>query len=273
MAGLAVTDSTIDRFDTSDPAVALPVIEAYVRRIDTLAARGARVVVLPEKFVGVTRAYSASVDSLLSGAARRGHVMVVAGLNHLETAERHNVAQVYGDDGRIVVSYEKAYPVPGFEAGYPHGTVPGIFPSAFGLVGVAICKDMDFPSWLRRYARAGARIVLVPAWDFGSDGWLHSRMAIVRGVEGGFAVVRTAQDGRATMSDDRGRVSVEAASASAPEVLLTGQVRIGSGATLYTRFGDWFGWLSLGLLGVLLTAARRGRRSADGSVPGPAERV
>jgi hypothetical protein len=26
-----------------------------------------------------------------------------------------------------------------------------------------------------------------PAWHFGFDRWLHSRMVIVRGVEGGFA--------------------------------------------------------------------------------------
>jgi hypothetical protein len=49
--------------------------------------------------------------------------------------------------------------------------------------GVEICKDMDFPALTQRYADANVELLLVPAWDFRVDGWLHSRMAIMRGVE------------------------------------------------------------------------------------------
>jgi len=38
------------------------------------------------------------------------------------------------------------------------------------------------------------------------DAWMHARQAILRGVENGFAVVRVASHGLATVSDDRGRV-------------------------------------------------------------------
>ena len=49
---------------------------------------------------------------------------------------------------------------------------------------VAICKDLDYPPLGRAYARAEVGLLLVPAWDFQNDGWLHSRMAVMRGVEG-----------------------------------------------------------------------------------------
>ena len=71
---------------------------------------------------------------------------------------------------------------------------------------MAICKDLDFPETIRRDARAGLRLMAVPAWDFGADGWLHGRMAIMRGVENGFAVVRAANGGLLTASDAQGRL-------------------------------------------------------------------
>ena len=49
-------------------------------------------------------------------------------------------------------------------------------------------------------------LLLVPAWDFDVDGWLHGRMAILRGVESGFSIVRAPKQGILTVTDDRGRV-------------------------------------------------------------------
>jgi apolipoprotein N-acyltransferase len=47
--------------------------------------------------------------------------------------------------------------------------------------GLQICKDMDFRQLSREYARDGANLLLVPAWDFDLDRWLHARMAVLRG--------------------------------------------------------------------------------------------
>jgi hypothetical protein len=46
----------------------------------------------------------------------------------------------------------------------------------------------------------------VPAGDFGVDDWQHSRMAVMRGVENGFAMVRPAHDGLVIASDAFGRL-------------------------------------------------------------------
>jgi hypothetical protein len=54
----------------------------------------------------------------------------------------------------------------------------------FDRLGLAIYKDMDFPRLDRRYAQRDVSMLLVPAWDFAEHGWLHSRMAALRGVEG-----------------------------------------------------------------------------------------
>jgi apolipoprotein N-acyltransferase len=77
-------------------------------------------------------------------------------------------------------------------------------------------------------------------------------MAVVRGIEGGFAVVRSAQEGRVTVSDHLGRVLAEATSSSAPDVLVVSAVQAGPGHTFYSVSGDWFAWLMLLLLGLML---------------------
>jgi apolipoprotein N-acyltransferase len=99
----------------------------------------------------------------------------------------------------------------------------------------------------------------VPAWDFGIDGWLHSRMAIMRGVEGGFAIARAARSGRLTLSDDRGRVVAEASSEH-HDADLVGDLPLRHTHTLYARWGDWFAWLDLAGLALLLVLAFRPAR-------------
>jgi apolipoprotein N-acyltransferase len=257
--GLAAADATVRYFRTRRPEEALPVIEAYARRVGELASRGAQVVVLPEKFVGVTPAYAGQAAAILAAAARRYHVVVVAGFNHVGERPLRNVALVLGPDGRQLAEYDKARPLPGFEDGYLVGRTPALLALPAGTAGVAICKDMDFPGWLRAYTAAGRPgILLVPAWDFVRDRRLHARMAVARGVESGFALARAAQNGLVTASDDRGRILAEAA--SDPEALVVADLPLGPGQTFYSRHGDWLGQASILLLAAALGACFMRRR-------------
>jgi apolipoprotein N-acyltransferase len=151
-----------------------------------------------------------------------------------------------------------------------HHLLPGLDPSIPGKayrmldgmprIGLAICKDMDFHDIGRAYSSRGAQLLLVPADDFTMDGWMHSRMAIMRGVESGFAIARAARKGRLTLSDDRGRVLAEASS-EGRDAELVGDLPLRTTRTLYARWGDWFAWLDLALLAALLFVARPRRRT------------
>jgi apolipoprotein N-acyltransferase len=255
--GLAASDTAYRPF-AHDSTTALPAVRTCARWGATLAAQGAQVVVLPEKFVGVTPAYDDSVRAALACAARRHHVTVVAGLNAIGAMPPHNLALVFGPDGRLVLTYDKIHMVPGLESAYVRGRETGLVPDAPTPTGVAICKDMDFVPLARAQARAGTGLLLVPAWDFVRDRWLHSRMALLRGIEGGCAIARCASNGLLTVSDARGRRLAERASNAAPEVMLAADVPVGPGGTFYSRTGDWFAWLCLaGALGCAVAAAVR----------------
>jgi apolipoprotein N-acyltransferase len=256
--GLAATDTTIRFFRTEKPEEALPVVQAYAIRTDQLAAQGAEIIVLPEKFIGVTPDYTADVYGVLGAVARDHRVILVAGLNMIGPEFSQNAAVVFSADGQVLTKYHKIHLVPGFEDRYQPGTRPVEFSVAGTRIGLAICKDMDFPNSFLQYARDGVGILVVPAWDFGQDDQWHARMAITRGIEGGFAVVRSAQDGLLSVSDHLGRIIAEDRSNSASDVLLISNVHPGRGRTFYSTSGDWVAWLSLlFLVGVFALAIYR----------------
>ena len=263
-AGLAATDRGIAAaFRMENPSEALEVARAYADRVARLAAQGAQVVVLPEKFVGVTPADSAAVTQVLGEAARAAHVTVIAGLNRFALRPPRNEAVVFAPGGQVIAEYEKHHMLPGPETGYAIGPAPALFTAPGAQWGVAICKDMDFPAWSRGYGRRGVRILAVPAWDFVRDARLHSRMAVVRGVENGFTIARAAQQGMLTFSDAYGRILAETPSSTMPEAMLVRNIPAGPGSTIYTRFGDWFGWTGvIALAALIVVSAARPRNPA-----------
>jgi len=157
------------------------------------------------------------------------------------------------------VTYFKRHLVPGLEAVFTAGT--GSLMVVNDSTGVAICKDMDFPTTLRNDAQLAPTIYAVPAWDFDKDGAWHARLAILRGVENGFAVVRAANNGFLTVSDAYGRVIAAKSTAGGGMVTLRAEVARGPGRTLYAETGDGLGQLALAmslmLLGVAVAAAKR----------------
>jgi apolipoprotein N-acyltransferase len=137
------------------------------------------------------------------------------------------------------LTYEKHHMVPPFESKFTVGNSRTTLQQPSGLWDVTSCKDMDFPGLSREYGRDGGGLLLVPAWDFDADGWLHGRMAILRGVEDGFSIARAPRHGILSVSD-RGRRRV------------LGEPR----GHVYSRAGNWFAWCCITLLPGLLLFAR-----------------
>jgi apolipoprotein N-acyltransferase len=268
--GLAATDRGLPAAAiTTDTSTALAVATAYADRIARLAGQGAEVVVLPEKLVGVTPQNSSGVMDVFANAARTARVTVIAGVSHNAVQPRHNMALVFFPDGTRPAEYEKHHPVPIIESDYARGIAPTLFAGPGGQWGVAICKDLDFPVWLRVYGQRGVRFLAVPAWDFVDDARLHSRMAVVRGVENGFTIARSAQGGLVTLSDSYGRILGEQASATDP-IMVVGAPP-GTGMTYYARFGDWFGWTNVFvagtfLIGMILATAKTRKAPANSAL-------
>ena len=82
-------------------------------------------------------------------------------------------------------------------------------------------------------------------------------------VENGFALARSARNGLLTLSDNRGRIIAETATAPSRFVSITGKVNVARERTFYTRTGDWFAWLCVAIFVTLLVSqlVARSRRS------------
>lgn len=225
-------------------------LQRYVTTVRRLADRGATVAVIPEtSFATAER----TVPAFAALARDRG-LMIDSGIEYQGSQpQERNMAMVFPPTGDAPATYSKHHLIPGFENRYAPGNGYRLLDQPLPI-GLAVCKDMDFHDISRTYAALGAQLLLVPAWDFSVDGWLHARMAIMRGVENGFAIARTARSGRLTLSDDRGRVVAEASSEK-QDAELVGNLPLHRDRTLYTRWGDWFAQANLVLLGSLLALA------------------
>ena len=254
---VALLDSDATRFATKEASVAL--MRAYAAHVPELTSQGAQVIVMPEKLGRFDAVTMAETDAVMEQTARENHVDLIFGVERTSAGEplKFNESRFYSQDGVMTASYEKHHMLPVFESDLVVGTKRVLVQENRVPAGLTICKDMDFPKLSREYGGDGAGLLLIPAWDFDADGWLHGRMAIMRGVESGFSEARAAKQGRLTLSDNRGRVLAEAATSvytsAAPFVSVVGSLPAGHESTLYARVGDWFAWVDLMLLTSLLS--------------------
>lgn len=251
----ALDDETVAgvAFDNGPVTASATVARLYADAARDAAARGARTIVTPEGGIATTAANRALVLAPLAAVAHDTGANIVAGL--YDPARPADLALLLRPDG-TQVPYDKRHLVPYLETAFTPGKASGWIG---GGQAMEICKDMDFPATIRADAARGVRLVAVPAGDFGRDAWLHGRMAILRSVENGFAMVRAAHQGLLTASDAEGRLIARRTVAPSGMSELVATVPLGPGPTLYTRIGDLFAWLAIATTLVIgfMTLARR----------------
>jgi apolipoprotein N-acyltransferase len=212
----------------------------YVPEIRKLGEQGVKLVVLPEKAIPIMEGTADGLRISMTELADRFGMRIVVGYTIISPKPMRNMAGLIDPGEGVVGAYEKVHLFEGeLIERFQHGSKPWVV----GKAGFAICKDFDFESYMRKYGEMGVSVMYAPAWDFVRDGWWHSRIAIVGAVSNGYTLARNAREGRMTISDDRGRVQYEASSESQQLTTMVGELRPSTGRTLYSRWGDWFGWL------------------------------
>jgi len=129
--------------------------------------------------------------------------------------------------------------------------------SPFGRIAVAVCKDMSFPPYARQAGRAGADILLTGSHEFPRGMRLDDAY---RSVESGVTHVRTTYNGISYAMDPYGHVLARMQGVEKRGGLRFADVPTRGAWTLYSRVGDWIGWLSIAaLLGFAALAILAGR--------------
>jgi apolipoprotein N-acyltransferase len=279
----------IPQTESTDPSDAADIVARYAKLVHQAAVGGTQVVVLPEKTVGFAPNYEWDVVQGFQRIASMSQVWLVVGLNQIGRTPKRNIAVVFSPDGKISATYAKHHLIPSLESDYKAGSKPAIFDAPWGRTAILISQDLDFPATARELASNDVRVVMAPASDWTGSERIHQQMAVVRGVEFGFSLARAARDGMVSANDSRGRQIAGRVSVHGEDTMATANLPLGTGRTLYSRGGDWFGRLcqylmillmlrlGVGLLGAEITrwrgAAKRvkpaGVVSVDVVKPGP----
>ncbi len=225
-------------------------VESYAGQAERLARQGAKIVLMPEKTGLLLDRGTETIDPILQSVANHTGAILIIGVVHVVGRDSFNEARIYTPD-RPIATYDKQHMLPPFESKLTPGNSLTLLSKPAIPIGVAICKDMDFVHPALDYGRDGVDLLLDPAWDFNVDRTWHGHIAIMRGVEGGFAVAHTAKDGFLTVTDDRGRILGEVRTNSGGFVSLLVDVPLRHDQTVFDRYGTWFPWVA----GLLLLAA------------------
>lgn len=258
--GLVALDETYHTISKNfNPQKEKKVVDLYAREISNLANQGAVIVVLPERAFNMDKVLQPGFIEIFKNVAKNNNIFLITGYTNYTEDQDRNSSLVIDSHGNIMANYDKTHLVTGLESQFKPGHEPSFFGTDQFKAGTAICKDLDFPDFIRKYGNAEVDFLGIPAWDFEVDAWLHSRMAILRGVENGFSEIRAARQGFLTISDCYGRVSYEADCSDGNKSSLIGTVKLQHKDTIFIRYGNWFGYLNfvLALALIICTIIRK----------------
>lgn len=112
-------------------------------------------------------------------------------------------------------------------------------------LGIQVCYEVIFPELARQYVQAGARVLVAitnDAW-FGrsSAPYQHLAISTFRAIETRTPLIRAANTGVTAIVDHNGHISTM--TGLFVEAYRTGEIRPGSGTSLYLTIGDAPAWL------------------------------
>lgn len=158
-------------------------------------------------------------------------------------------------NGRILLDYTKRYLLGlgsfGESGVFKKG--PEIIQSVetpYGKVGICICRDMSFPSYLRQAAKDNVDIMLSPSYD-----WPKSPAAwyLTSTIENGFSLVRPTYNGYSYAADYHGNELTHMDSDQTDEGIMYADVPVKGIKVLYPVIGDLLGWLNVIVVGILIS--------------------
>ena len=160
-------------------------------------------------------------------------------------------------DGDILLDYTKRYLLGlgpfGEAAVFRKG--PEIIQSVdtpYGRIGISICRDMSFPSFIRQAALARVDIMLSPSYD-----WPKSPTAwyLTSTIENGFSFVRPVYNGYSYAADYHGNELAHMNSDLTEDGIMYADVPVRGIRVPYPLIGKLFAWINLLALALLIVLA------------------
>jgi len=185
-----------------------------------------------------------------------------------ETGKGANRHLLIDASGAVVADYQKRFLLGfgdfGENAVFEKGVeIIQTADSPYGRIALSICRDMSFPDFARQAGRAGADLMFTGSHEFPKGLTVNDPH---RAIENGFTHIRPTYDGITYAMDPYGHVLAQMDRGVGEAGIMYADVPTQGVRTIYARFGDWLGWLSIGLIALFAALAMLARRRSH-SVP------
>jgi apolipoprotein N-acyltransferase len=221
--------------------------QRFTEPLHRASQQGARLVVFPELTFEVGQSDREQSIRMLCQTAAQYHIAVAAG--YYDSTENENRAILIPPTGKRPVFYTKTYLTP-FEP-FQRGTgrlqrirLDGVW------IGMMICQDDNFTTLSRAYSRLGVGLMAVPTLDWKTVRFPHLQNSIHRAIESDYGLVRAASDGVSAIISPQGTILAGIDHLRSNQNLLVADIPVGQGRTLYSRMGNGFIWICIGLVAV-----------------------
>jgi len=220
-------------------------LAGLVEQTRAAAAQGAQLVVWPELGIGFDPQVEYTDELRALAAETDTHIVIGYGLS--SEVESRNAAVVLTPGGQFLEVYGKGHPSPGERRDPAAGTYP-VYDTVLGRLAAIICHDANFTDSSRIVAGKGAQLLAISTLETYIPGFekVFYVQTLFRAVENRIATVKADVAYSSAIVDPYGRIL--ARHSGAPEgqaFALVADVPLGNPNTLYTRLGDWVGWIAL----------------------------
>jgi apolipoprotein N-acyltransferase len=286
---VSVVQGNIDQDKKWDPKYANSIMEIYAGLTADAARNRPALVVWPEaatpKAINSDRRMYDEVDRI---TRKLGYPLLLGSTTHEKFKGEHgralkfkNAAYLMDPKGGEPRQYDKIGLLPFAEyipleqnIPWSYIKIPDVNPYMQGKeftvfqepsfrFGATICWESIFPDLVRQFVKRGAQFIVNltnEAW-FGETAapYQFLSMSVFRAVENRVFVVRCANTGVSCFIDPLGRVVSRVQDRSGKDIfvrgVLTDKVILMDSDTVYTRYGDVFAWLNMGVASLFLLLA------------------
>lgn len=136
---------------------------------------------LEDKFYDLAELVPGPSTKILGEKAREHNMYIVAGIAERDsTGTVYNTAFIVGRNGEFVGSYRKTHIFTPTESFFALGTELSVFNLDFGVVGIPICYDLEFPEPARVLCLKGAQMLLTMTAHWEGSGTVGSSENFIR---------------------------------------------------------------------------------------------
>ena len=249
-----------------------PIVDELFERTRQQAQAGAKIVVWSEAAAFALKEDEPALLDRARALAREQGIYLQISVVFALRADRfpfgENRAILFDPSGQVAWDYYKA--VHPFDDANNFAPGPGVIPTVdtpYGRLATVICFDADFPALIQQAGQARADILLVPANDWQPIHVMHARVAELRAIENGVALVRATGNGIAFAVDRLGQPLATADYFATDRLTMVAEVPTRGVATIYARIGDSFVYVCIAGLAALAVWTLVKRPVIEASVP------